>query len=104
MNGTRPDHDRQHLAAIRIALLLNILMAGVGLGLGIYGRSLGILADALDMAADASGYGLAWWAQDRPRLRRIAARWIGGPCSCLGWVSWPKPSAAGSGAESLWDR
>jgi len=84
MNGSQHDQDRQHLAAIRIALLLNVLMAGVGAGVGIYGRSLGILADALDMAADGAGYGLAWLAQDRPRLRRVAARWIGVALLLLG--------------------
>jgi cation diffusion facilitator family transporter len=86
MNGPQHDQVPQRLAAVRIALLLNILMAGVGTGLGIYGRSLGILADALDMAADGAGYGLAWLAQDRPRLRRVAARWIGGALVLLGLV------------------
>lgn len=84
MNEPRHDPDRQRRAAVRIAFLLNILMAGVGTGLGIYGRSLGILADALDMVADGTGYGLAWLAQDRPRFRRVAARWIGGALVLLG--------------------
>jgi cation diffusion facilitator family transporter len=84
MNRSQHEHDSPRLAAVRIALLLNILMAGVGTGLGIYGRSLGILADALDMAADGFGYGLAWLALDRPRLRRVAARWIGGALALLG--------------------
>lgn len=84
MNGPQQIQDRQRLAAVRVALLLNISMAGVGLALGIYGRSLSILADALDMVADGSGYGLAWLAQDRPRLRRIAARWIGVALALLG--------------------
>lgn len=84
MNGAEHGQGREHLAAIRVALLLNILMAGVGAGFGIYGRSLGILADALDMAADGAGYGLAWLAQDRLRLRRVAARWIGVALLLLG--------------------
>lgn len=84
MNESKHDQGPQRRAAVRTALLLNILMAGVGTSLGIYGRSLAILADALDMAADGFGYGLAWLAEDRPRLRRVTARWIGSALVLLG--------------------
>lgn len=84
MTESQADQPSRQLSAIRVALVLNVLMAGVGIALGIFGRSLGIFADALDMAADGSGYGLSLLAEGRPRLQRLAARWIGVTLIVLG--------------------
>lgn len=70
---------------VRTALILNGLMFAIGVGAGIFAQSTSILADALDMAADASGYAMALLAIARgPHFRVIAARWTGGVLVVLG--------------------
>ena len=70
---------------VRTALLLNLAMFLFGLGAGLYGHSTSILADALDMLADATGYALALLAIRRSdAFRRSAARWTGGILILLG--------------------
>lgn len=64
---------------VRVALILNALMCMIGLGAAYYAQSTGILADAIDMGADASGYALALVAIGRSgHFRVFAARWTGG--------------------------
>lgn len=68
-----------------VALALNVLMCGVGLAAAYYSQSTGILADAIDMGADASAYALALVAIGHTvRARTIAARWTGGVLMALG--------------------
>lgn len=70
---------------LRQALMLNGLMFVVGLITGLYGQSISILADATDMAADASGYGLSLLAVRRGSgFREKAAFWTGSALVLLG--------------------
>jgi len=78
------DSDTQR-SAVRTALVLNLLMVFTGGIAGLYGQSISILADAADMAADASGYGLSLLAIGRGgAFRRRAARWTGATLVVLG--------------------
>lgn len=70
--------------AVKAALILNAVMFLIGLGAAFYGQSTSILADAVDMAADASGYVLALAAIERAHLRTVAARWTGGVLMLMG--------------------
>jgi len=70
---------------VRRALILNALMCVIGLGAAYYAQSTGILADAIDMAADASGYALVLLAVGQSeRFRLLAARWTGSVLIVLG--------------------
>lgn len=70
---------------VRRALILNAVMCVIGLGAAYFAQSTSILADAIDMAADASGYGIALLAVGHnERFRIIAARWTGGALVVLG--------------------
>lgn len=72
---------------VRIALVLNATVCVIGILAGVFGDSLSILADALDMLCDASGYALVLWAIGRSaRSKHIAARWTGGTLVLLGLV------------------
>ncbi|MEJ2362960.1 MAG: cation diffusion facilitator family transporter [Gammaproteobacteria bacterium] len=63
---------------MRRALILNAMMCVIGLGAAYFAQSTGILADAIDMAADASGYALVLLAVGHnERFRALAARWTG---------------------------
>ena len=78
------DADRRRMA---IALSANTVMCLVGL-IGWYvAQSTALLADAFDMLADASGYGVAWLAIGRSlTAQRRAARWNAGMLFLLGVV------------------
>lgn len=70
---------------VKAALALNALLFFVGLGAGLYAGSTGILADALDMLCDASGYALALLAIGRSaHFKRLSARWTGWTLALLG--------------------
>ncbi len=70
---------------VKVALALNALLFAVGLGAGLYAGSTGILADALDMLCDASGYALALLAIGRSaHFKRLSARWTGWTLALLG--------------------
>ena len=59
---------------LHIALALNALMCVVEVGAGIVGNSTGLIADGLDMLADASAYGIALMAIGRgPGFKANAA-------------------------------
>lgn len=65
--------DRRTLAT---ALVINVVMFCVGLIFWRRARSAALLADALDMLADASGYAVAYLAiGGRAARQRAAARW-----------------------------
>ncbi len=79
---TTADADRRTLL---IAFLANIAMFAIGIVGWISAESSGLLADALDMLADASGYVLAWVAVGRSKhLQANAARWNGALLILLG--------------------
>lgn len=61
-----------------IALVLNAAMAVIGGVVGWFAHSTGVLADALDMASDASAYAIGLVAIGRSALfKRRAAQWSG---------------------------
>lgn len=71
---------------VTTALILNALMGVIGLGASYFAQSTGILADAVDMAADASGYALVLLAVGHnERFRVLAARWTAGVLLLLGF-------------------
>lgn len=72
-------------STLRIALTLNATMFVIGTVAGLWAQSTGLLADALDMLAGASAYGLALVAVTRgAAFKRNAARWSGSPLLILG--------------------
>jgi len=74
--------DRRTLAT---ALAANLAMFFVGLVGWRVAHSTALLADALDMLADASGYAVAFLAVGRSdRVQRAAARWNGATLIALG--------------------
>lgn len=78
----QPDTDRKTL---RIALIANLAMFVIGIAGWIVAHSTGLLADALDMLADASGYAWAFVAVGRSKaFQALAARWNGAMLVLLG--------------------
>lgn len=78
----KAETDRQRL---RIAFFANLAMFAIGIVGWIVAQSTGLLADAFDMLADASGYALAFVAVGRSkRLQKTAARWNGALLILLG--------------------
>ena len=63
-------------ATLRIALGLNAAMFVIGTAAGLWAQSSGLMADALDMLADASAYALALLAVSNGAVfKRNTARW-----------------------------
>ena len=82
MDEARHQADRRTLAT---ALAVNLLMFVVGLAGWRLADSTALLADGLDMLADASGYAVAWLAVGGSlRRQRLAARWNGVTLIALG--------------------
>lgn len=70
---------------LRIALVLNLVMFGVGVVAGLVAQSTGLIADSLDMLGDASAYGLGLLAMHRGAMFKAnAARWSGSLLLVLG--------------------
>lgn len=68
----------QERKTLRIALFLNGAMFIVGMSAGWLAQSTGLMADALDMLADASAYAIALLAVSRGTSFKVrAARWSG---------------------------
>lgn len=79
---TETDADR---TTLRIALGANLVMFGIGIAGWIVAQSTGLLADAFDMLADASGYAVALMAVGRSTgFQKNAARWNGAMLVILG--------------------
>ena len=63
---------------LRIALALNAAMFVIGMTADLWAQSTGLMADALDMLADASAYGLGLLAVTRgAAFKRNSPRWSG---------------------------
>ncbi|TXH85158.1 MAG: cation transporter [Thauera aminoaromatica] len=74
-----PADDAAEARVLWILLALNAVMFVVELGAGIWARSAGLVADAMDMFADAAVYGVALYAVGRAaRYKLGAARLAGG--------------------------
>ncbi len=72
-------------AALRVAIVLNATMFVIGMAAGLWAQSSGLLADALDMLADASAFALALTATSRGAVfKHHAATWSGAVLLALG--------------------
>jgi Co/Zn/Cd efflux system component len=70
--------DAAEARTLRIVLAINALMFGVELALGLAAESTGLVADSLDMFADAAVYGVALYAVGRAAtMKRMVARLAG---------------------------
>ena len=97
--SAKNEADRKTL---RIALFLNALMFVVGMTAGVWAQSTGLMADALDMLADASSYAIASLAISRGAdFKRISSRWSGGLLLILGLGILIEVIHRGVGAASL---
>ena len=77
--------SKDERASLRLALGLNAAMFVIGMAAGLWAQSSGLMADALDMLADASAYALALLAVSRGAVfKRNAARWSGSLLLILG--------------------
>lgn len=72
-----PETDEQR-AVLRILLAVNATMFVAEMVVGVLAQSSGVIADSLDMAADALVYGVGLYAIGRaPFVKQQAARWSG---------------------------
>lgn len=70
--------DADEAKTLRALLAINFVMFGVEIVAGIWAQSAGLIADSLDMLADASVYGVALYAVGRSAsLKLTAARTTG---------------------------
>ncbi|WP_394760721.1 cation transporter [Phenylobacterium sp.] len=103
--GPTPADSGPQRRVLRIALILNLIMFGVGLVAGLIAQSTGLIADSLDMLGDASAYGLGLLALHRsPLFKANAARWSGSLLLLLGagvLADVARRGLAGSSPESL---
>lgn len=75
----RPGDQAQEKDTLRLLLAINALMFAFELVTGVLAESAGLIADSLDMFADAAVYGVALYAAARSRRWQIrAARLAGG--------------------------
>ena len=82
-----PGDVRAQASILRLALGLNLAMFVVGLGAGLVAHSSALIADSLDMLADAAAYAVALIAQQRgPAFKVGAARASGFVLTALGCV------------------
>jgi cation diffusion facilitator family transporter len=80
-----PTDNPSQRRTLWIALVLNALMAVIGLLIGWAAHSTGVVADALDMLSDASAYAIGLAAIGRSAtFKRRAAQWSGAILLILG--------------------
>lgn len=72
-----PDESKQ-FRILTVALALNAAMFVIGLAAGVWAQSSGLIADSLDMLADASAYGIALLAVRRTALFKAHAARLSG--------------------------
>ena len=70
--------DRAEAGTLKLLLGINAAMFVVELGLGLLAQSTGLVADSLDMFADAAVYGLAWYAVGRAASLKLRAAHLAG--------------------------
>jgi hypothetical protein len=73
-----PTGDGAEARVLWILLAINALMFVVELGAGLWARSAGLIADAMDMFADAAVYGVALYAVGRAARHKLAAARLAG--------------------------
>ena len=79
--ATTAPSDAQDAAEARVLkqlLAINAAMFVIEIGAGWWARSAGLLADAMDMFADAAVYGVALYATGRTARRKLAAARLAG--------------------------
>lgn len=70
--------DAAEARTLRLLLGINAVMFIIELGLGLYAQSTGLIADSLDMFADAAVYGLALFAVGRAASMKTRAAHLAG--------------------------
>ena len=73
-----PADDAAEARVLWALLAINALMFVVELGAGLWVRSAGLIADAMDMFADAAVYGVALYAVGRAARHKLAAARLAG--------------------------
>lgn len=73
-----PADDAAEARVLWTLLAINALMFVVELGAGIWAHSAGLIADAMDMFADAAVYGVALYAVGRAARHKLAAARLAG--------------------------
>jgi cation diffusion facilitator family transporter len=77
-HSDEPTETEAQRRVLRIALVLNLTMFIVGLVAGLLGQSSSLIADALDMLADASAYAIALGAIGRSTRFKAGAATLSG--------------------------
>ncbi len=77
------DDEAGEARVLQLLLAINALMFCVELGFGWWAQSAGLVADALDMFADAAVYGVALYAVGRAASRKLAAARVAGVLQLL---------------------
>jgi cation diffusion facilitator family transporter len=70
--------DRSQAKVLIILLLINAAMFVIEISLGWWSESTALIADAMDMLADATVYGVAWYAVGRSVRAKSHAAMLGG--------------------------
>lgn len=70
--------DRSQAKVLIILLLINAAMFVIEISLGWWSESTALIADAMDMLADATVYGVAWYAVGRTARAKSHAAMLGG--------------------------
>lgn len=84
----RQQHDaaqaaRHQAGVLRLLLAINALMFAVELGCGLLAQSTGLIADSLDMFADAGVYGVSLYAVGRSARLQLRAAHLAGVLQLL---------------------
>jgi len=75
--------DADEARVLWILLAINAVMFAVELGAGLWARSAGLVADAMDMFADAAVYGVALYAVGRTARYKLGAARLAGVLQLL---------------------
>ncbi len=74
----RPQSDGHDTSALKWLLVINSAMFCFELAVGIWAESTGLIADSLDMFADAAVYGIALFAVGKSQSHKLTAAHISG--------------------------
>jgi cation transport ATPase len=74
----RPQSDGHDTSALKWLLVINSVMFCFELAVGIWAESTGLIADSLDMFADAAVYGIALFAVGKSQSHKLTAAHISG--------------------------
>jgi len=70
--------NKEESRVLRVLLGINAFMFFAEITLGVLSESTALIADSLDMFADATVYGIGLYAVGRPILSKIKAAWLSG--------------------------